>query len=236
MAWLKYDDHFSENPLVAGLSDGAFRAHFCIIEACGRGLTDGHVFKHLFEQNRHSDELLSAGLYEKTDNGYRLLDWRQHLMSQELAAKRRKAGLASARTRAGTPVGTPVRPRNPLPVTRDPKPGEEPLPGKPGGGSLHRAGMDAVWAAHQDRFGSKPSNGGGHWGKAIKTLIKAGATEAGFAAAAPKFADLVADSGGKIPFSPTAFASRYGALAAANPDDENDGWGPGLPLLNGESK
>jgi hypothetical protein len=74
MTWVRHDDGFSSHPKVIGLSDKAYRLHFCALEACARHLTDGLITQEtlrsaagsagVLRPNAVAISLVSAGLWK----------------------------------------------------------------------------------------------------------------------------------------------------------------------------
>lgn len=88
LTWLRLDDVFHRHRKVAPLSDRAFRLHVtALLECCANG-TDGHIDRRLpptwpaFRKGRALDgaidELVEAGLWEQSEDGWLahdFLDW-----------------------------------------------------------------------------------------------------------------------------------------------------------------
>ncbi|MDO8308579.1 MAG: hypothetical protein Q7V58_09540 [Actinomycetota bacterium] len=109
MAWVTIDDQFPEHRKVAGLTDAAFRLHFCGIAYCSRQLTDGLIetdaIPTLVRKYRPAAlaELVERGLWKPIAIGegkpavyeiHDYLQWNQPrevvLARKEKAAKRAK--------------------------------------------------------------------------------------------------------------------------------------------------
>lgn len=86
MSWLRIDDGFVENHKVEQISDRAFRLHVAALCHCARNLTDGQVSDKarktllivVSASNKHVSELVSAGLWLKTEAGYVIKDYLEY--------------------------------------------------------------------------------------------------------------------------------------------------------------
>ena len=111
MTWVRIDDSMPENPVMAGLSDAAFRAWVESLCYCSRNLTDGYVPGRIAAQRwspKAVDELVTAGRWEALEHGFGVHDYlefnptRAHV--EETRQKKRRAGrlggVATATARA----------------------------------------------------------------------------------------------------------------------------------------
>ena len=113
MAWVRLDDGFPQHPKIAGLSDAAFRAHVTALCYCGRFWTDGQltvaIASAIVKSKHVLSQLLSAGVWSETPEGYEIHDFLQYNQSrkqhQELMAKRMASGIAGAEARWRGPDG-----------------------------------------------------------------------------------------------------------------------------------
>lgn len=133
MTWVKHSDDFSSNPKVIGLSDKAYRLHFCALEYCSRHLTDGFVSElalrsiavsaGLSRPKSSANALVSAALWKvQRGKGWRIHDFLEYNPTADVVkAERKKAAARMARLRAeragltsggssGRTSGTPPRP------------------------------------------------------------------------------------------------------------------------------
>jgi hypothetical protein len=107
MTWVQIDDAMDEHPKILALSHAAFRAHIEALCFANRRLTDGFVPHTIGRRRgkRAADELVTAGVWEPADGGYRIHDYGDYQLSRdevlELRAKRSEAGRAGARARWG---------------------------------------------------------------------------------------------------------------------------------------
>lgn len=77
MAWVRIHDNAMTHPKIIGLSDGAFRAWVGGLSYAQIHLTDGLLPKVCLTLSmaRRAAELVSAGLWEAVDGGYRIHDF-----------------------------------------------------------------------------------------------------------------------------------------------------------------
>lgn len=79
MMWLRIDDQFSDHPKLVRAGDLAAWLHVCGLCYCARHLTDGLIPLGQAERMDYSGErierLVSAGLWEKTEDGYLVHDY-----------------------------------------------------------------------------------------------------------------------------------------------------------------
>ncbi len=92
MTWFRIDDGFGSHPKVLSIPRGATRLRAVGLWTalgtwCARQLTDGHFAAHMVEEHggTKSDarNLVAAGLWEPTDDGYRFHDWLHYNPSRE---------------------------------------------------------------------------------------------------------------------------------------------------------
>lgn len=119
MPWVKLDDGCDEHPKLVGLSDGAFAAWVTGLLYCNRNRTDGFIPAAAAHRRLRGDgeetaeELVRAGLWERTDDGYRVHDYLDYQPSSDQARRiseaRSAAGQAGAASRwqaDGKPMAT----------------------------------------------------------------------------------------------------------------------------------
>jgi hypothetical protein len=91
MTWVKVDDRMPDHPKVAGLSDRAFRVHVEALCFCSGFLTDGAVSAKVAQQRhwsaKHTDELVEAGLWETTGDGWLIHDYLTYQRSRQAATR-----------------------------------------------------------------------------------------------------------------------------------------------------
>jgi hypothetical protein len=141
MTWVRIEDTFPEHPKIAGITDGAFRAHVCALCYCSRNLTDGEVTpagaKWLGIRRGYIRELTIAGLWEKKGDGWLVHDFLKYNPSraETLAQREKKAaagkagGLANARAsaRSKTVAGASRLLEPPSRPVPNPSPGNDSL-------------------------------------------------------------------------------------------------------------
>lgn len=97
MAWVKLDDHFTENPKVRPLSDRTFRLYVAGLCHCGSHLTDGVVERRfvsaLLERVTKPmvQELVDAGLWLEYGKGFAVKDYLKYNPSREQVLAEREA-------------------------------------------------------------------------------------------------------------------------------------------------
>jgi hypothetical protein len=88
MPWIRLDDHFDEHPKIAGLTAGALVLWLRCLAYSNRNLTDGFV-PDLIATERATrsihyapedviEELVNAGLWTETKNGYQIHDYLEY--------------------------------------------------------------------------------------------------------------------------------------------------------------
>lgn len=150
MPWGRLDDHYDENPKIAGLSDRAFRADIEGICYANRNLTDGFLPQAVVDRRwkRATAELVAARRWEPAEGGYRIHDALEYSPSRaDVEAKRR-----SERERKSRHGGAESE-RNPDP--RDLPPSPKPIPSltalspspnpKPGPAPIALRARDEAW-------------------------------------------------------------------------------------------
>lgn len=99
MTWVRIDDQFADHPKVVGLSSDAFRLHVSAMCYCSAQLTDGRVTALLtrrltwFVTDTESvtNELVTAGLWEKDGDDYMIHDYLEYNPSADEVRQQRKA-------------------------------------------------------------------------------------------------------------------------------------------------
>lgn len=114
MAWVKLDDGFAEDPVIAGLSHAAFRLYFAALGRSSRKLTDGHLTPTdvtvLRIENRVGPkavtELEESGKWVRNGNGgYVIQNYLKYNPSAETIKERRKADAERQRSHRHRPNG-----------------------------------------------------------------------------------------------------------------------------------
>lgn len=93
--WIKLDDQFPDHPKVVGLSDAGFATFVRGLCYCSRFQTDGAIPKPMLARGigttKTSRELVAAGLWEATPDGWLVHDYTDHQRtSAEIEAEREK--------------------------------------------------------------------------------------------------------------------------------------------------
>jgi hypothetical protein len=117
MPWVRLDEAFPEHPKVVAIGGDAGWLLVCAIAYCNRNLTDGFVpetiLARLSDRRRPHQlaaRLVSAGLFEVADGGWRIHDFLDYQSSRaKVEEDRAKARERMARNRNGS---TSVRPNN----------------------------------------------------------------------------------------------------------------------------
>lgn len=94
MTWFKIDDGFWSHPKVAMLSDGAVALWARAGSYSCQHLTDGAVARTLLRMLgtvEAADELVAAGLWDATPDGWVFHDWSEYQETSEVVKKRRDA-------------------------------------------------------------------------------------------------------------------------------------------------
>lgn len=102
MTWIKLDDSFPDNPKIVEAPPGAVTLYIFGLCYASRHLTDGHLTRSavakfgVHKWGRSADVLVTLGLWEQTDNGWRIHDYLDYQRSAEevrkLSEKRASAG------------------------------------------------------------------------------------------------------------------------------------------------
>ncbi len=100
MPYLLIDDGMSDNPKVAGLSDRAFRLWITTLVYCARHLNNGAISElalvttavtcKIRRKKGVVEELISAGLWEVTDQGWQVHDYLKYNPSRDEIEARRE--------------------------------------------------------------------------------------------------------------------------------------------------
>jgi hypothetical protein len=106
--WLKIDDTMVENPKCVDLSPFAWTLWLHGVSYCSRNLTDGHIpqamlprLTSITDPGRAADELVDAGMWHATEDGYEVHDYLDHQRSRsDVEADRAKATERQRRSRA----------------------------------------------------------------------------------------------------------------------------------------
>lgn len=109
MPWVRFDDGFPNHRKVEPLSDGAYRLHTSAIFWSSRQLTDGCIPKRdltfaaprtMKRPAKFVAELIDAGLWEATEDGWKLHDFLDYQPSKEqVTAERAKTAERQTRWR-----------------------------------------------------------------------------------------------------------------------------------------
>lgn len=107
MSWVKLSDTFAEDPRLEQAGPLALALHVAALCYCARQLTDGHLSRgtvrrllELDDQDPHgvARSLVDVGMWETTDDGYRIVEYLKDQPSrkqaEDLRAKRAAAGRA----------------------------------------------------------------------------------------------------------------------------------------------
>jgi len=97
MTWIKIDDAFPNHPKIAGLSNEAFRAHVEALCYCGTYLTDGFIPSVIVSKNKielAATELVEAGLWDISDNGYTIHNYLEYQSSKDEVKSAKEANKA----------------------------------------------------------------------------------------------------------------------------------------------
>lgn len=116
------DDNFAEHPKIGRLSDAAFRGHVTAILYASRLLTDGFVPDSAMRgvPKKATTELVTAGLWERAEEGWWLHDYLDYNPSRERVLSKRASD--SERKRGTTPE------RNPSGIHEESKRTSHPIP------------------------------------------------------------------------------------------------------------
>jgi hypothetical protein len=93
--WVRLDDRFPNHPKVITLTNLAFRTHVEAMCYCGQYTTGGWITSAAVSARRAAvDELVAAGLWAPSGDGYQLHDWADYNPTREQIEQRRKAARA----------------------------------------------------------------------------------------------------------------------------------------------
>jgi hypothetical protein len=118
VSWVRVDDGFTEHPKVIGLSDAAFRLHIHGMCYSARQLTDGLIPSQWLRGTGRKPkavlELVSAGLWDEIEGGYRIHDYLEYQVSRdqvlykrnEAAARMQKVRANNGEVRANNATGS----------------------------------------------------------------------------------------------------------------------------------
>lgn len=132
MSWAKLDDAFPDHPKVIGLSADAFRLHVTAICYAARFETDGAIpaggLPRIGGTTASVDELVDAGLWDRTPRGWQIHDYLQYNPSRaERQTMRQQAADRQERWRNGRTNGVSNGVTNGTPLP-DPLPLPDPDP------------------------------------------------------------------------------------------------------------
>jgi len=144
MTWFKVDDQFSIHPKAIAAGNAALGLWVRAGSWCCAFLTDGalpaHMLGTLGAQRRDAERLVKAQLWERTEEGYRFLNWEEYQPTkaqvEEERAKTRvrvQAHRNGRRNAVSNDVSNGVTPpvtngvSTPAPTRPDPKEEEQPL-------------------------------------------------------------------------------------------------------------
>lgn len=87
MTWVRLDDSMPEHPKMVALTDRAFRQHVSALCYCNRNLTDGAIpdtiaHRLVASGKRYAGELVTAGIWDKTTDGYQIHDYEDYQPSR----------------------------------------------------------------------------------------------------------------------------------------------------------
>lgn len=143
--WLKVKATMPRNQKVCGLSDAAFRLHFSVSCWCADEVTDGYFKAHVPASMPRAPygkkltdaiaEIVTAGLWIPTEDGYRVNDYLKYNMSRAQYEAKKAAGKLggqrSGEARRGrseappeAPASAPARPKPKQNTSRPPAPPE----------------------------------------------------------------------------------------------------------------
>lgn len=116
--FVRLADNMPDHPKVVGLSDGAFRLYVSGICYCSRFSTDGSVPKAALRSigtSRAAKELVTAGLWITTDDGWLVHDYTDHQRSAaEIEEQRDRWRKKKAGQRSVSPGDTTEKPAGPF--------------------------------------------------------------------------------------------------------------------------
>lgn len=119
MPWVKLDDRFPSHRKVALLSDRAFRLHVSAICWCSENLTDGRItdrelplVAHIRGIKATAKQLEEAGLWTRTDTGWKIHDFLDYNPSREQVLAERKKNAERQERFRRRKNGKPTPPSN----------------------------------------------------------------------------------------------------------------------------
>jgi hypothetical protein len=134
MTWVRLDDGFAEHEKILGLSDRAFRLHVAALCYSARNLTEGVISElalrsvganaNLSRPKSTASTLVTAGLWEKEGDGFRIHDYldynpakadvereRQQARDRMRHRRSQQKDASGSGERSGERSGTPSRPQ-----------------------------------------------------------------------------------------------------------------------------
>lgn len=93
MPWFRVDDSFHMHPKTVGVSNAALGLWVKAGSWCAGALKEGELptkIVRLLGTTRQANELVDAGLWEKTEDGYRFHDWESRNPSRAAVEARRE--------------------------------------------------------------------------------------------------------------------------------------------------
>lgn len=94
MSWIRLDDNFPDHPKTIGLSDKAFRLYISGLCYSSQYLTDGYLSAPVVRRLDGFEgvqELLSAGLWSQTPDGFLIASYTEYQSTKEEVEKAKKA-------------------------------------------------------------------------------------------------------------------------------------------------
>lgn len=181
MTWIKLDDSCISHPSLAGLSDAAFAAWVRGLCYSSHHQTDGilpSAALRFVGTSRAADELVTAGKWLRTDDGFAIHDYADHQRTRaEIAADREKWRRNKARTRdvhrghtADTTGSPPDVPSPEVEVEVDGVLSTTAVAGTPA--DRQRRIMEAATLVARARHGHRADVGGGYISAAARGIAK----------------------------------------------------------------
>jgi hypothetical protein len=137
VAWVKFDDNFTEHPKVAGLDDRSFRLWVTAIAYSARFRLDGcipradfmRLAREISARKAHRTCLISARLLREACDHFEIHDYSDYQPTaanyMKVSTKRREAGLRGAAARWKLDGNLPSAKNAPDPTRPDPTPKEK---------------------------------------------------------------------------------------------------------------
>jgi hypothetical protein len=107
MPWARIDDRFHSHPKILSCSPGAVALYVCALTWSVGNLTDGSIPAHALgaslpgtkpsERNRWAAELVTVGLWERTDVGYAIHDYSEFQPTREEVERERQVKAEAGR-------------------------------------------------------------------------------------------------------------------------------------------